>query len=85
MPKQRRSANHHQKKHVGRSGTAREDYPTHQIAINSKLLDLVIKGAEKIQKQGYYPANLKDEITVFSTTITEKGTVDLHTDLPKIK
>ena len=40
---------------------------------------------KKNQKQGYYPANLKDEITVFSTTVTEKDTVDLYTGLPKIK
>ena len=45
----------------------------------------MIKAAEKIQKQDYYPANLKDEIHVFSTTVTEKDTFDLHTDLPKIK
>ena len=39
----------------------------------------MIKAAEKI------PANFKDEITVFSTTVTEKDKVDLHTDVPKIK
>ena len=65
-------------------GTASEDCLTRQIVTNSKLLKLVIKAARKIQK-GYYPANLKDEITLFSTTVTEKDTVDLHTDLPKTK
>ena len=40
-------------------GTASEDYFTRQIAANSKLLELVIKAAEKIQKQVHYPANLK--------------------------
>ena len=44
----------------------------------------MIKAAKKIQK-GYYPADLKDEITVLSTTVTEKDTVDLHTDLSNIK
>ena len=45
----------------------------------------MIKAAGKNQKQGYYGANWKYEITVFSTTVTEKDTVDLHTDLHKIK
>ena len=47
-----------------KSGTGSEDYITHQIVTNSKLLELVIKAAQKIQKQGYYPANLKDKITI---------------------
>ena len=78
-------AKYHQKKHVEKSGRAREDYVKRQIVTNSKLLELVIKGTDKIQKQGYYPANLKDEVTVFSTTVKEKNKVHLHTDLPKIK
>ena len=45
----------------------------------------MLKAAEKIQKQGYCQANIKDEIKVISTTVIGKGTVDLHTDLPTIK
>ena len=45
----------------------------------------MLKTAEKIQKQGYCQANIKDEITAISITVIGKGTVDLHTDLPKIK
>ena len=49
------------------------------------MLELIVKAAKKFQKQGYYSAKLKHEITVFSTTVHEKDSVDLHTDLPKIK
>ena len=38
---------------VEKSDTASEDYLTRQIVANSKFLELVMKGAEKIQKQGY--------------------------------
>ena len=52
------------KKHVENSGTASEDYLTRQIVTNSNLLELVLNAAEKIQKQGYCQANIKNEITV---------------------
>ena len=54
-------AEHYQKKHNKKGGTAREDYLTGQIVINFKRLELVIRAAEKIQKQGYYSTNLKDD------------------------
>ena len=38
---------------VEKSDTASEDYLTRQIVANSKFLELVLKAAEKIQKQGY--------------------------------
>ena len=45
----------------------------------------MIRTAEKIQKQGYCPTNLKDEITAFSTTVTEKYTVDYTMICPRLK
>ena len=38
---------------VEKSDTASEYYLTRQIVANSKFLELVLKAAEKIQKQGY--------------------------------
>ena len=38
---------------VEKRDTASEDYLTRQIVANSKFLELVMKAAEKIQKQGY--------------------------------
>ena len=38
---------------VEKSDTASGDYLTRQIVANSKFLELVMKAAEKIQKQGY--------------------------------
>ena len=78
-------ANHHRKKHVEKSGTANKDYFTGKIVANSKLLELLIKAAEKIQKQDYYPANLKDEIHVFSTTVTEKTLLIYTLTCPRSK
>ena len=43
------------------------------------------KAAEKTQKQSYYPTNVKDEITVFSTTVTDKDTVDDTLTCPRSK
>ena len=62
--------------YVKKCGTATEDYLACQMVTNSKLLALMIRAAEKIQKQSYCPTNLKDEITVFSTIATEKGPVN---------
>ena len=45
----------------------------------------MIKAAEKTQKQGYYPTNVKDEITVFTTTVTDKDTVDDTLTCPRSK
>ena len=78
-------AEHYQKKHNKKGGTAGEDYLTGQIVTNFKLLELVIRAAEKIQKQGYYSTNLKDELTVFSITVTEKDTVDYTLTCPRLK
>ena len=66
-------ANRHQKKYFGKCGTANEDYLTRQIFTNSKLPELVIKDAEKIKKQGHYPANLKDEILVYNCIRKKHG------------
>ena len=56
-----------------------------KITLLPNSYKLVIKAAEKIQKQGYYPANLKDEIIVFSTTLTEKEAVDYILTCPRSK
>ena len=58
-----------------------KDYLTRQTVINFKLLELARKAAEKKFKNKLLSSQLKDEITVFSKTVTEKDMDDLHNDI----